>query len=70
MYFKQDTVKKPKTKDVSLPQWIGANARIMTAMIKEGSLTGNELLGYLEYTTRIGDLASMHTISSVMLYDH
>ena len=61
--------KKPKTKEVTLAQWISANARIMGKLVKEGNLQGTEITEYLEYTARIGDMAQTHTIPSVMLFD-
>ena len=69
IYYKKDTFRKPKPHEVTLPQWISANARIMISMIKDGTLAKDDILEYLEYTIRIGDLAQSHTVSSVMVFD-
>ena len=61
--------RKPKTREVTLSQWISANARIMSKLIQDGDVRGSEITDYLEYTARVGDMAQTHTIPSVMLFD-
>ena len=63
--------RKPKIQKVTLSQWVSANARIMSKLIADGTLSDTkDLLDYLEYTSRVGDLVQMHTIPSVMLFDN
>ena len=47
---------KPQPENVSLAQWISANARIMASLITEGKLSSQQqLLDYLQYTQDFGD---------------
>jgi len=56
---------------VSLAQWVGANARIMKQLITSGVLSSNEdLFSYLDFTETIGDYAQVNTLPSLMVYDH
>ena len=60
---------KPLAEQVSLAQYLSANARIMARLILEGRLRTEDILDYLEYTADIGDYAQVCDIPSVMLYD-
>ena len=56
---------------VSMAQWVGANARIMKRFVHNGALsTPEELCAYLEYVEMFSDYAQVNTLSSVMSYDH
>ena len=56
---------------VSLAQWVGANARIMKQLITSGVLSSREeLCSYLDFTETIGDYAQVNTLQSLMVYDH
>ena len=47
--------------NVSLAQWISANARIMSKLILDGDLKSNpEILDYLQYTMDFGDYAQVN----------
>ena len=71
LFLKATKGSKPKPEDVTLPQWIGANARIHADLIKRGDLVnGTTQLAYCKYVSHIGDLAQANTWSSVMLFDH
>ena len=63
--------RKPKIQEVTLSQWVSANARIMSKLIADGTLSDTrDFLDYLEYTSRVGDLVQTHRVSSVMLFDN
>ena len=67
----RSTKQKPVPEDVTLAQWVGANARIMARMIKDGTLKSNEaILDYLDYTMDFADYAHVNDLASVMIYDH
>ena len=56
---------------LTLAQWVSANARVMSRLIREGSLTGqDELCSYLDFIESVGNYAQVNTTASVMLYDH
>jgi hypothetical protein len=63
---------KVKLEQVTPAQWLSANSRILADIIlKEGvnfDIT-NFVLDYLAYTTKIGELATKFTWSSVIQYD-
>ena len=62
---------KPKIQEVTLSQWVSANARIMSKLIADGTLSDTrDLLDYMEYTSRVGDLVQTHTVPFVMLFDN
>ena len=43
----------------------------MSKLIADGTLSDTrDLLDYLEYTSRVGDLVQMHTVPSVVLFDN
>ena len=51
----------------ALRQWVSANARIMSKLIANGTLSDTrDLLDCREYTSRVGDLVQTHTVPSVM----
>ena len=65
------TRQKPLPEQVSLAQWIGANARIMAQLINDGRLSStNDILDYLDYTAIFSDYAQVNEVESLMLYDH
>ncbi len=70
----QLVVRKGRTKlrpeEVSISQWISANSRILSKLVREGQLDAQGLHEYLEYTACIGDYLQTHTTSSVMIFDH
>ena len=56
---------------VTLPQWISANARIMSKMISEGQLANMEdIIQYLQYVQDFGDYAQVCDQKSLMVYDN
>ncbi|CAH1799571.1 unnamed protein product [Owenia fusiformis] len=74
-YITKDLVykvnKKPKIENVTLPQWVSANAEIMIQMIKKGLITDlNDVVKYAQHTKAVGDLAQIYTIPSLMVYDN
>ena len=69
LVLKSSTAKKPKAHEVTLSQWISGNARIMAKLIEEGELDREQILQYLHYTEKFGDMAQKYTISSLMLFD-
>ena len=71
LLLKTSKAAKPNPQEVSLPQWIGANARIQAELIKRGDLaTADAQLRYTRCIVNLGDLAQTNTWASVMLYDH
>ena len=63
----KNSLRKPKIQEVTLSQRVSANARIMSKLIADGILSDTrDLLDYLEYTSRVGDLVQTHTVPSVM----
>ena len=61
--------KKPHPEEVTVPQWIGANARIVLKKLTSQSITMAEIKDYLLYTAKIGDLLQQYTPESVMVMD-
>ena len=62
---------KPLPDQVSLAQWVGANARIMQKLVRSHQLQSTEALcAYLEHTIRVSDYAQVNSLPSVMVYDH
>lgn len=59
---------KQKIKDVSVPQWVGANSRILLTLIDKGA-DKNTVEKYLRYTAKMGDYFQVSDASSVMLLD-
>ena len=61
---------KPLPEQVTLAQWVDANARIMERLIRSRQLQSvDELCEYLDYTVKISDFAQVNELPSVMLYD-
>jgi hypothetical protein len=60
---------KPKLENVTPAQFIAANARIMATLIESGRLADTEVLDYLAYTAKVGEMATRYTWGSVLLYD-
>lgn len=62
---------KSKPEQVSIPQWISANMRIMSTLIERGDLCSTrDIADYMKYTEEIGEYFQIYTTPSVMLYDH
>ena len=62
---------KPLPEQVSLAQWVGANARIMEKMVRSHQLQSpEEICAYLNYTAKFSDYAQVMEIPSVMIFDH
>jgi hypothetical protein len=60
--------KRVDPKDVSVGQWISANCRILALLTP--TMSDDEFDSYQEYTSQIGDLLQLYTVSSVMQLDH
>ena len=61
---------KPKVSELTLPEWIPANARILMDLIDRHEIsTMDEVKQYLDHTIKIGDFARENYINSVMRYD-
>ena len=70
----QDKVKKDKEKkmlpeEVTVPQWISANVRILIKL-KNSGMTLTDVLKYLKYTAKIGDYLQVSETPSVMVLDN
>jgi hypothetical protein len=67
----QTTLKKCTTPDkLTVGQWTAANSRILSKLIVSGRLCGAEVLDYLEYVRKLGDLLQLYTPGSVFQLDH
>jgi hypothetical protein len=67
----QSTLKKCTTPDkLTVGQWTAANSRILSKLIVSGRLCGSEVLDYLEYIRKLGDLLQLYTHASVFQLDH
>ena len=61
---------KPKTENVTVEQWVSANARIMNNMLQSGELNLTNISQYISHTEQIGEYFQIYDIPNVMLYDH
>lgn len=62
---------KPKLEKVSPAMWMAANGRIMAELIERGDLaTMHDILDYVAYTVKIGEMACRFTWASVLTYDN
>ena len=61
--------KKPKLENLTLLQWSIANLGILYKLVGEGKLTGQSLMDYLSYTTKVYQLVQTCSLTSVLLYD-
>ena len=60
---------KPKLDKVSPAMWMAANGRIFAQLINSGELSSkNDILDYVAYTTKIGELACRFAWQSVLVY--
>ena len=59
---------KPRPENVSVPQWISANARILLKLIREDANMA-VVKAYTEYTAEIGDYLQTCATSSVFILD-
>ena len=61
---------KPKVSDITLPEWISANARILIDMIEKKEVRSlDDVKLYMDYTVKIGDYCRENQIPSVMRFD-
>ena len=60
--------KLKRVDDVTIPQWISANARILLKLL-DTNMSTEQLKGYIRYTAKIGDYLQVSTPQSVMLLD-
>ena len=58
---------KIKLDDVTIPQWLSANARILLQLMD--SMTTDEVRDYLKYTAKVGDYLQKSDSTSVFLLD-
>ena len=59
---------KPKLENLTLCQWSTANLAILHKLVGEG-LSGEGIMDYLSYTTRVYQLFATQESQSVFLYD-
>jgi hypothetical protein len=59
---------KPTPDKITVGQWIAANARIQAKLMP--TFSPQDLIDYLDYTRKIGDLLNQFTHSSVFLVDN
>ena len=63
--------RKPKPENITLPQWIAANSRILIKLIENGEIESLEQVKqYAQYSAKIGEFAQIYRTNSVMLHDH
>mgnify|MGYP001552461939 CR=1 FL=1 len=66
LYLKQQM----KVEEVSVPQWLSANVRILIKLIDSGDLNNiNAIKQYLRYTAKVGDYLQVSDVPAVMLFD-
>ena len=62
---------KVRPENVTIPQWVSANMRILKALIERGDIASMEsMFDYIRYTEEIGEYFQIYSTLSVMLYDH
>ena len=61
--------RKPRLKDVTPHQWGIGNARILSRLIADGTLSSSEVPDYLAYTVKVHQLALRFEWESVLMYD-
>ena len=61
--------KQKRVEDVTIPQWISANVKILQKLMAEG-MSQENVIKYLRYTSKIGDYLQTSDQSSVMLLDN
>lgn len=61
---------RPKLESVSPSQWIVANSKIMSHLLESGSISSTQVMDYVAYTAKIGELACRYSWMSVMLFDN
>ena len=61
--------KSRKLHDVTPMQWCGANVKIMSELLREGTLNATSIPDYLAYTAKVSDLAEIYQWRSVLEYD-
>ena len=60
---------KIQLKNVTVANWNSANAQILYALLREGSLSHENLGNYLNYTVKINDHLKLYDWQSILLYD-
>ena len=61
--------RKPRLENVSLAQWTVANLAILYKLHGESKLSGDAILDYLSYKTKIYQLVQRYNLVSVLFYD-
>ncbi|ESP01363.1 hypothetical protein LOTGIDRAFT_157539 [Lottia gigantea] len=62
---------KVKPEQVTVPQWISANMRILKSLMERGDISSmGDVLDYMQYTEEIGEYFQIYSTPSVMLFDH
>ncbi len=61
--------KKPLPEEVTIPQWIGASARILLKKIASQKVDMPSVCDYIKYMAKVGDLLQQYTCESVMVMD-
>ena len=62
---------KIRPENVTVPQWVSANMRILPALLERGDIANRQqLLEYIKYTEEVGEYFQIYSIPSVMLYDY
>ena len=68
--FLRTSRQKPAVENITLAQWVSANAPIMAKLIDDDVLNSREkLLDYLQYVQDFGDFAQVCEHNSLMIYD-
>jgi hypothetical protein len=62
--------RKPALDQITLPQWLSANCRILLQLVAQDKITTEGVSQYLHYTAEVGDLCQTYTTPSVMLLDN
>jgi hypothetical protein len=66
----QSNLRKVSPDKLTVGQWTAANSRVLSKLIESGRLCGSEVLDYLVYVRKLGDLMQLYTPGSVFQLDH
>ena len=62
---------KPRLEQVTMAEWMGANARIMQKLVSDNKLASHEDIScYLQYVADVSDYAQVCEWESLMVYDN
>lgn len=61
--------RKPNAENITMPQWISANARILIKLIETEKVDMDGIVSYLRYTEEIGDYMQTCHLNSVLALD-